>query len=57
MGTASYILSVLCLSYHDLHEPELLGARVLCLAIGVGSMLSVVMTIGALARDAPQRQG
>lgn len=53
MGCASYIISVIILSFHDLAGID--GAQAFCLTVGVMSMMSVVLTVGVLLLDRPKR--
>ena len=51
MGCVSYIASVLLISFRDLEG--ITYAQIICLAIGIGSMSSVVLTGWIVARDSP----
>ena len=49
MGCASYIISVIFTSYTSLGESPV--SRAMALAIGIGSMSTVVMTVAMLNAD------
>jgi hypothetical protein len=51
MGCASYIVSVMLLSYKDLEGSTV--PRTFCLVVGIMSMSSVVLTCGVLLFDKP----